>query len=378
MLTIENQNSRFHRQELITWWDQTVIQRSKVLVVGAGALGNEVVKNLALVGVGTIEVCDMDSIENSNLSRCVFFRESDIGLKKAAVLAGRASEIYEEVNVSSHEMPIQRLGVAYLRKFDIVIGALDNREARAWVNQACRKLGKTWIDGAIEGLRGLVRGFSPESACYECTLTEADFKQMSHRRSCALLSPDDLLEGKTPTNATTASVVAGVQVQEAIKFLSNGLPGLTLQGKAWMFTGDSMDSYQVGYQADDFCMAHDAYSEFHELAAESLADLVDDVSTRFNQPVIAVDFEEELISFGPCGACGNDGSTLGLRSSLQLGAGKCALCKTELPAKMEVSIDLDHQAMNFPLLKLGFGVEDLVSLRTEEQRIHYVVRGHGG
>jgi adenylyltransferase/sulfurtransferase len=378
MLTIDDQNSRFHRQELITWWDQSLIQQSKVLVVGAGALGNEVVKNLALVGVGAIEVCDMDSIDNSNLSRCVFFRESDVGLKKAAVLAGRASQIYDGVAVSSRETPVQRLGIAYLRKFDVVIGALDNREARAWVNQACRKIGKTWIDGAIEGLRGLARGFSPESACYECTLTDADFKQMSHRKSCALLSPEDLLEGKTPTNATTASVIAGVQVQEAIKFLTKGPSGLTLKGKAWMFTGDTMDSYQVTYQVDEYCMAHDTYGTIEESEAKSLAEMVEDASRRLNDTVLAVDFEEELISFGSCGACGHDDSIIGFRSSLPLGSGKCRPCGAELVAKMEVSIEVAHHAMELPLLTLGFGLEDLVSFRTEEQRFHFVVRGTGG
>lgn len=378
MLKIEDQSSRFHRQELITWWDQSIIRNSKVLVVGAGALGNEVVKNLALVGVGAIEVCDMDTIDNSNLSRCVFFRESDVGLKKASVLAGRASQIYDGVVVSSHEVPVQRLGIAYLRRFDVVVGALDNREARAWVNQACRKLGKTWIDGAIEGLRGLARGFTPESACYECTLTEADFKQMSHRKSCALLSPEDLLEGKTPTNATTASIVAGVQVQEAIKFLTKGPAGLTLNGKAWMFTGDTMDSYQVAYQADEYCLAHDTYGTIQESDAKSLAEMVEEVSKRLNDTVLAIDFEEELISFGSCVACGKDDSTVGLRSSLPLGSGKCASCGAELPAKMEVSIQLNHHAMEVPLPSLGPGFEDLVSFRTEEQRLHFLVRGNGG
>lgn len=86
-------SGRYHRQELITWWDQSKLKASKVLVVGAGAIGNEVVKNLALVGVGTIKVCDMDTIENSNLARCAFFREADQGFYKAEVLARRAQEL---------------------------------------------------------------------------------------------------------------------------------------------------------------------------------------------------------------------------------------------------------------------------------------------
>jgi adenylyltransferase/sulfurtransferase len=73
MIEVELTDSRYHRQELITWWDQSRLSNSKVLVVGAGAIGNEVVKNLAMVGAGFISIVDMDSIENSNLARCVFF-----------------------------------------------------------------------------------------------------------------------------------------------------------------------------------------------------------------------------------------------------------------------------------------------------------------
>ena len=75
---IDPDEGRYHRQNLITWWDQSRLQSARVLVVGAGALGNEIVKNLVLVGVGTVIVVDMDTIENSNLSRCVFFRPEEM------------------------------------------------------------------------------------------------------------------------------------------------------------------------------------------------------------------------------------------------------------------------------------------------------------
>ena len=76
-------HDRFHRFRLISWWDQTKLAKAKVLVVGAGALGNEIVKNLALLGVGNIFIADLDKIENSNLSRSILYRESDNGSYKA-------------------------------------------------------------------------------------------------------------------------------------------------------------------------------------------------------------------------------------------------------------------------------------------------------
>ncbi|MDP6467431.1 MAG: ThiF family adenylyltransferase, partial [Pirellulaceae bacterium] len=59
-------DDRYSRLRLIAWWDQQKLAQAKVLVVGAGALGNEVLKNLALLGVGTAYVVDFDHIEESN------------------------------------------------------------------------------------------------------------------------------------------------------------------------------------------------------------------------------------------------------------------------------------------------------------------------
>jgi len=67
---------RFSRFKLIQWWDQEKISGAKILVIGAGALGNEIIKNLSLLGVGHIFIADMDSIENSNLSRSILFRSA--------------------------------------------------------------------------------------------------------------------------------------------------------------------------------------------------------------------------------------------------------------------------------------------------------------
>lgn len=376
-----DESSRFHRQTLISWWDQSKLQKSRVLVVGAGALGNEVVKNLALVGVGSIEVCDMDSIENSNLARCVFFRESDLGKLKAEVLSQQADEIYADVSVTFRPLAVQRLGIGYLANFDLVIGALDNRDARAWVNQACRKLGKTWIDGAIEGLRGLARVFPPRGACYYCTLSEADFKQMSHRRSCALLSPEDLLEGKTPTNATTASIVAGVQVQEAIKFLVGGPELVSLNNRAWVFTGDSMDSYVTAYREDEYCLAHDSYSQLLDIEHSSLMDLVNSVTADYlenAEEVLAIDFEEELVTIHPCNKCKTGEQIIGLRSSLALGAARCSQCGIERPGTMENSIQIDHPVVGKEIGELGFAHYDVVTVRSSSKRLHVKVSGSHG
>jgi adenylyltransferase/sulfurtransferase len=99
---------RFDRFRLIGWWDQDRLSQARVLVIGAGALGNEIVKNLALLGIGHVFVADRDRVENSNLSRSILFREQDCGRPKAEVVAQRAARptfICSRTRQSSLAMP---------------------------------------------------------------------------------------------------------------------------------------------------------------------------------------------------------------------------------------------------------------------------------
>src|ERR1041384_7200576 len=100
-LTLPEQEDRFARFRQIEGWDQKKLSRARVLVIGAGALGNEIVKNLALLGVGNILVADMDCVENSNLSRSVLYRSADNGNFKADTAARAARDIYPDLRVHS-------------------------------------------------------------------------------------------------------------------------------------------------------------------------------------------------------------------------------------------------------------------------------------
>ena len=99
VLNINTEENRFSRFELIRWWDQKRLTNAKILVIGAGALGNEIIKNLALLGIGNIIVVDFDKIEPSNLSRSVLFRERDRGRFKAEVAAERAKDLYPDLKI---------------------------------------------------------------------------------------------------------------------------------------------------------------------------------------------------------------------------------------------------------------------------------------
>src|ERR1051325_7390117 len=188
---------RFARLEAIEWWDQALLARSKILVIGAGALGNEVLKNLALLGIGNVVIADMDHVELSNLSRSVLFRESDENKPKAECAAAAARQIFPDIKIKALTGNVLAdLGLGYVRWADIVIGALDNREARVFA--------------------------PPATACYECTMSSVDWDLINKRRSCSLLARRALAQRGTPTTPTTASIIGAIQATEQIKYL-NGL-----------------------------------------------------------------------------------------------------------------------------------------------------------
>lgn len=297
IIDLENKYSRF---ELITWWDQSVLKNSKIMVIGAGALGNEIVKNLLMLGVGEIFIVDMDNVEKSNLTRSVFFRENDIGKNKAEVICKNAQEINPDVKINFYNGNIKNLGLGVFNKFDLIICGLDNREARMFVNQSCRKINKIWIDGAIEILNGIVRVFHPVNfACYECTMNETDYILMNKRKSCLLLGIEDIQQGKIPTTPTIASIIAAVQVQEAVKILHRFENQNILFGKGFVYSGVNNESYTVEYQINESCLAHYNFDEIINsnlnFYSASVKEIFQFAESKFNFKNCELIFNNEIV-----------------------------------------------------------------------------------
>jgi len=217
----EVHEDRFSRFRLIPWWDQKKLQAARVLVIGAGALGNEILKNLALLGFERIVVVDVDRIEESNLSRAILFSSEDVGSFKAEAAARSLQKIAPQARVRSLVANVvQNCGLGLFAWSDVIIAGLDNREARLWINRCAWKMNRPWIDGAIEGINGVARVFAAGTApCYECTLGETDWKLLEQRMSCNLLLREANTEGKVATTPTISSVIAGIEVQEAVKLV---------------------------------------------------------------------------------------------------------------------------------------------------------------
>ena len=302
------EEDRYSRLRLIPWWDQERLKNATIMVVGAGAIGNELIKNLTLLGIGRILIYDMDSIENTNLTRSVLYRAKDVGRYKAEVAAERAREMNPDVKAKAFIANIiDDVGLGVFRRMDVVLGGLDNREARLSINQSCYKVDRPWIDGAIEALNGFARVFIPgQGACYECTMTETDWMLINKRKSCALLTHEQMASGKIPTTPTSSSIIAGIQVQEMLKLLhaDRNLP--TLAGKGYVFNGLTHDSYVVEYQCKEDCMSHDTYEKIVEKAwsvkTVTLKEILEEIRGELGERAV-VDFDRDIATRATC-SCG--------------------------------------------------------------------------
>ena len=301
---------RYSRLRLIPWWDQDRLKNAKIMVVGSGAIGNELIKDLTLLGIGSIMIIDMDTIEHTNLTRSVLFRASDVGRYKAEVAAERAMEMNPDVKAKAFTSNIiDDIGLGVFRRMNVVLGGLDNREARLAINQACYKVNVPWIDGAIEALNGFARVFMPpDGACYECTMSETDWQLINKRKSCALLTHEQMNEGKIPTTPTSSAIIAGVQVQELLKILHSDRELPTLAGKCYVFNGLTHDSYIVEYQRKPDCMSHDTYDSITEkpwsAKTMKLSEVLAEVRKDMGKEAI-IDFDRDIATKAKC-VCGEE------------------------------------------------------------------------
>ncbi|MCS7303750.1 MAG: ThiF family adenylyltransferase [Thermoguttaceae bacterium] len=322
---------RFARLTAIQWWDHQRVAGARVLVIGAGALGNEVVKNLALLGVGHLVIVDRDCVEMSNLTRSVLFRESDTGRPKASCAAQAAQEIYPALRVQAITGNVLAdVGLGYFRWADVVVGALDNREARVFVNSACARVGRVWIDGGIEVMHGLVRGFAPpKTACYECTMSQVDWQLLNQRRSCLQLARRAVAAGGTPTTPITASVIGALQAQEVIKFV-HGMDSLL--GRGWFFDGASYDCYPVSYPINPDCPWHFPPPPIEPVAsftANTPLQTIADYAAQRLGGLDALDFARELVERLQCPSCGQEQFVWQPAEHIQEDQARCARCGNE-------------------------------------------------
>ncbi|HUL16545.1 MAG TPA: ThiF family adenylyltransferase [Terriglobales bacterium] len=374
----EIREDRYSRLRLIPWWDQKKIQDAKILVIGAGALGNEILKNLALLGFQNIVIVDLDRIEESNLSRTILFRSGDVGQFKAEAAARGVEAISSGIHARAVVgNAMHDCGLGLFVWSNLILAGLDNREARLWINRCAWKINRPWIDGAIEGINGVARCFLPgKPPCYECTLGETDWQLLEKRMSCNLLARAPDVEGKIPTTPTISSIIAGIQVQEAAKLI-HGIP--TLSGQGFVFEGLHHTSYRVDYTENAECMSHYTLPriiELPECARDlSLLDLLECAKRDLNAPEPAIEFSRDVIYKLTCPQCGAEEERFAPVGSIGYEEGRCPRDR-----QMRIVQTLHGFSGGEPfggrtLDSLGLPLFDIFTARSGESEVGYLIAG---
>jgi len=361
-------DDRYSRLRLIAWWDQEKLAAAKILVVGAGALGNEVLKNLALLGVGRIYVVDFDKIEDSNLTRSVLFRERDCGRSKAIAAAEALADMNPDTQVTPMESNVMtQVGLGLFRDVDVVIGCLDNREARLWVNRSCWKVGTPWVDGGIQEINGVAKVFvPPDGACYECAMTENDYRLINLRYSCPLLRQEDLLAGKVPTAPTIASMIGGLQTQEALKLL-HSIP--VDEGHALVYNGVANQFYKTRYPHREDCLSHDTYPDPISLDlshANTAAELFAAARPHLSgEGSLQLNLDRDLVVDLHCPECDSRESVMQAIQTVGAARAPCPECDQTRKPSIEHVVGEDSPHCKQPLSSLGVPAYDIVRVSNE-------------
>jgi molybdopterin/thiamine biosynthesis adenylyltransferase len=217
-------DTRYSRQIWIPRFgevSQNALQRSSIVVIGAGGVKSPMLLYLAAAGVGRIKIIDFDTVELSNLNRQILYSMSDVGKFKAKIAAGRLHDLNPEIDV---EGVVARLDEdnfdEHTRGVDLVVEGGDNSAGRKWFNENAVSRRLTFIHASAQFNYAYVMTVVPSvSACFECLFSDLP----------------DSHGGPVPIIGTAAGVAGSVAASEAISILSG--KGPTLDKSIFFFDG---------------------------------------------------------------------------------------------------------------------------------------------
>jgi len=329
---------RYQRHTLIDWFNQERLRRARLVVVGAGAIGNEVLKNLSLLGVGSLVIIDFDTIESHNLTRSVLFTEADVGRPKAEVAADACRRLEPGLQVEARLAHFWNcLNLKEIQSADAVLCCVDNFEARLQLNRLSRLAGTDFYTAGIDSRYVSVETFpfsEPGRACFECALPPSVYQAVRQRYSCGWLKKVAAEERKIPTTAVTSALAGAVMTSLLLHRLS-GHPQAS--GEALRFFGDtvSLSTTCSGIAPNPGCSTCGANGR--KIALTSARRHIPLTGPAFPTPAedIVVVLSEPVALTGCCRLCGRREDFHESTQNLTEAITWCALCHS---ASMEVEI----------------------------------------
>ena len=206
-------------RHLILWGKegQSKINNANVLLAGAGALGNEVAKNLAMLGVRNLTIVDYDKVELSNISRMIFFESKDLGKFKAESLAKNLSNKYPYIRANFFNVRLEELPISVYLNANVIVSGIDNLISRMFLSSICTRYGIPLVDAGLIGHQARVQVYlPPDWPCPICQLPPLRYGELvSLRNPC----DPQIEENKIPMLTTTSSLASSIQAHEVIKLI---------------------------------------------------------------------------------------------------------------------------------------------------------------
>ncbi len=237
VLSVE-EKIRYERQMMIAKWGESGQQKLKsatVFVAGAGGLGSPLLYYLAAAGIGTIRVCDFDSVELSNLNRQILHSSARMGMNKAESAKKTLHETNEFVVIQTITEKIHNANVTELiGTSDIIVDCLDNFETRHVLNKISVEKRIPLVHAGVEGFRGQITFLHPpETPCLACFI------------------PREVKKEKFPILGATPGVIGALQAMEVMKYLAG--MGETLKNRLLLFDGLSMEFSTIKLTRNPTC-----------------------------------------------------------------------------------------------------------------------------
>jgi adenylyltransferase/sulfurtransferase len=215
---------------------------ANVLVIGAGGLGAPVAQFLVAAGVGTLTLCDPDTVDLTNLQRQILYSTPDVGTAKVAAAKARLTAINPNVRVDAVEARVGPTELAPLvARADVVLDCCDNFATRHAVNRACVAAGVPLVSGAAIRFDGQVAVFDtrmPDSPCYHCLFGEGEELEATR---CAVMG----------VFAPVVGIIGATQAAEALKLIA--AVGLPLAGRLLLLDALTMTWREVRVPRDPQC-----------------------------------------------------------------------------------------------------------------------------